>query len=308
MENVPLLRLPRFERATSVAAIELTTRDRQILELVHRYRFLRSSHLKRLLNGSAQNLQRRLRLLYHHGYLERPRAQLEYYHKAVDQNIVYGLGNKGAALVKVTTGRRLHKNRWGEKNRSVGKVFLEHALLVADIMVAVEIACSKTGIRFLDEEDLLAEAEQTKAFRWNVNINGSKTIGLIPDRVFALAFTNSKGGQDRVTYFLEADRGTMPVIRKTLNQTSVYRKMLAYERTWTSGIHERKFQLKRFRVLTATQSMSRKNAIKEACRKLQRGHGLFLFGVYSEIQPEEILTKKLWDTLLSEDPESLISS
>ena len=61
--------------------MQLTERDREIIRLVHRHRFLRSSHICSLIPGSPQQLLRRLKLLYHHGFLERPRSQIDYYHQ-----------------------------------------------------------------------------------------------------------------------------------------------------------------------------------------------------------------------------------
>src|ERR1035437_1866799 len=120
-------RLPRFKRTSAVAALELTERDREIILLVHRFRFLRSSHICSLVPGSPQQLLRRLKLLYHHGFLERPRAQLDYYHKGGSRRMVYGLGSKGAAFLRRDLDAGFGKVRWGEKNRAVGRVFLEHA-------------------------------------------------------------------------------------------------------------------------------------------------------------------------------------
>lgn len=93
-------RLPRFKRVSNIRAIELTDRDREILRQVHRRRFLRSTHLVALLGGSRQHMLRRLQLLYHHGFLERPRAQIDYFHNGGSRTIAYGLGNKGAAWLK----------------------------------------------------------------------------------------------------------------------------------------------------------------------------------------------------------------
>ncbi len=92
-------RLPRFARASAVAALQITGRDREIIRLVHQHRFLRSSHVIFLVSGSRQQILRRLKLLYHHGYLERPRSQLDYYHKGGSREMVYGLSEKGAALL-----------------------------------------------------------------------------------------------------------------------------------------------------------------------------------------------------------------
>ena len=135
-------RLSRFKRTSLVDPIQITERDGEIIRLVHRYRFLRSPQIIALTGDSSQQLLRRLQLLYHHGYLERPRAQIDYYHQGGSRHIVYGVGNKGAEFLK-HEGVAFQKLRWGEKNRSVGRMFLEHALLVSDIMVTIELACER---------------------------------------------------------------------------------------------------------------------------------------------------------------------
>src|ERR1700722_16407368 len=93
-------RLPRFKRSTTVAPMQLTKRDREIIRAVHRHRFLRSPQIVALIDGGSQPVLRRLQLLYHHGYLERPPIQLEYFHQGGSHHMVYGLGNEGAALLK----------------------------------------------------------------------------------------------------------------------------------------------------------------------------------------------------------------
>src|SRR5450756_460314 len=118
-------RLPRFKRASAVPAIKLTERDHEIIRLVERFRFVRSSHICSLIAGSPQQLLRRLKLLYHHGFLERPRAQIDYYNKGGSRHIVYGLGSKGAAVLRRELGPGFAQLRWGEKNRAAGRVFLE---------------------------------------------------------------------------------------------------------------------------------------------------------------------------------------
>src|SRR5437899_2489716 len=106
-------RSPRFRRSSGVHAIQLTARDQQIMQLVREHRFLRSSHIFLLIGESKQQISRRLQLLYQHGYLERPRSQLDYYAKGGSRPIIYGLGNKEAAEVGTP------KTPYGEKNRSV---------------------------------------------------------------------------------------------------------------------------------------------------------------------------------------------
>src|SRR2546430_672511 len=122
-------RLPRFQRTPDIAPMQLTERDQGIIRHVHRYRFLRSSHIVALTSGSRQQNLRRLQLLFHHGYLERPRAQIDYFHRNGSRPLAYGLGSKGASLLR----RELAVSSidWQTKNRSIGRVFLEQAVKAA---------------------------------------------------------------------------------------------------------------------------------------------------------------------------------
>jgi hypothetical protein len=218
-----------------------------------------------------------LKLLYHHGYLERPRAQIDYYHQPGSRHIIYGLGNKSWTFLKQELGVAFREVSWDEKNRAVGRMFLEHALLVSDVMVAIELACRKRdGIRLLYEDQLALRSER-QPFQWRVKRQDGIKLGVIPDRVFALEYRDQNGQPQRVHFFLEADRGTMPVVRSGLTQTSFYRKLIAYEATWTQKIHQRHLGIHRFRVLTVTTIAARVKSLLEACSKLKRGHGLFLF-------------------------------
>jgi len=141
-------RLPRFKRSPEIPPIKLTDRDREILCHVHRYRFLRSDHLASLTAGSPQQMLRRLQRLFHHGYLDRPRCQLDYYQSG-SRRMAYGLGNKGAAWVKRALSSSFRQLHWPRKSH-VGRLFLEHALLTSDIMVAIELACrQRPDIRLL---------------------------------------------------------------------------------------------------------------------------------------------------------------
>ena len=270
-------RLPRFKRVPEVAAMQLTERDRDILRHVHRHRFLRSSHLAALIGGSPQQLLRRLRLLYHHGYLERPRAQIDYYHQGGSHCLAYGLGNQGAAILQ----RERSRSDWSARNGTVGRLFLEHALMVSDVMVALEVACRRTGrVRLLIGEGIPLPAEtsrQREPFQWSVTLANRTKLGVIPDRVFALEFLDQPKDRNRVLCFLEADRATMPVARRTLSRSSFYRKLLAYEATWKQGLQQTRFGFHRFRVITVTSSPQRVSSMVETCRQLERGQGLFLF-------------------------------
>lgn len=290
--------LPRFHRAATAGSFSLTARDRSIIQFVHQHRFLSSSQIIALLSNRPQPILRRLQLLYHHGYLERPRAQLEYYHLSGSRPIVYGLDNKGAALLRNELSIQVPDVNWGEKNGSLGRIYLEHALLVSEIMVAFELACRKDNhLRFIDQGELVLPNElnrETQPFRWKVNVSNSASLGVIPDRVFALEYHDELGNRERANFFLEADRGTMPVKRASLSQTSMYRKFLAYEATWQNGFHCTRFGFHRFRVLTVTTNADRLHSLIEASSQLKSGHGLFLFTDHASVSKPEDVFGPIW--------------
>lgn len=261
------IRLTRFKRVSAIPVMEMTERDRQIIRHVHRHRFLRSWQIIALVGGSRQQVLRRLKLLYHHGYLERPRYQLQYFHQGGSRHIIYGLGNKAVAFLK--TDERF-------QDHSIGNIFFDHTIFVSDVMIALELACRRNGnVRLIHEDELPipsnARSSNHRLIRWKVKVGGTK-LTVVPDRVFALEY----GGR-RAFFFLEADRGTMPVMRSSPHQTSFNRKLVAYEATWNQALHRSRLGIHRFRVLTVTTSAKRMESLVTACSKLKSGHGLFLF-------------------------------
>jgi hypothetical protein len=298
------LRRPRFERA-KVAGMVLTPRDLEILRAVHRHRLLRSTHLIALLDASRQTTLRRLQLLFHHGYLDRPPAQLDWYAQG-SEPLVYALGNRGAAVL-VAEGERGGALRW-DTSRNVSRQFLRHTLAVAEVMVAFEVACRDTeGVEFIRPEEILAGApEATRRlrlpFRWQVEVierGKLHRLGVEPDRVFGLSFAGAPEHRRLAYFFLEADRGTMPLTRQGLWQTSFRRKLLGYRETWRQGLHRTHLGIPNFRVLTVTTNEERRRHMVAACRSLGSGRRLFLFADQKKPAHGNILMRK-WVTGLGE--------
>ena len=252
-----------------------------IVRCVFRHRFLRSWQIAALVGGSKQTVLRRLQLLYHHGYLERPRSQIEYYRPGGSHAFVYGLGDRGAELLRSSGSTPARALEWSAKNRAVKRLFLEHALLISDVMISMELACRQHGgVRLLNSADLplpTATRSRLEPFQWKVNVNGNTRLGVVPDCVFGLEFAGQPPDRNRAYFFLEADRGTMPIARNGLHHSSFHRKFLAYEATWLQELHRKQFGFHRFRVLTVTTSADRLTHLVTACRQLERGRGLFLF-------------------------------
>src|SRR5450631_3561181 len=152
-------RAKRFERRQAPAPFQLTERDLRILGHVARHRFLSSQHLAKLDGGSEQNLLRCLRVLFDHGYLDRPYAQLAHTAVVGPRPMVYGLGRHGAQALR-EQGHGLHDGiDWTERNKRAGVKFIEHTLAIADFMVGLELACrERTDVELIREHDVIAEA------------------------------------------------------------------------------------------------------------------------------------------------------
>lgn len=249
--------------------MRLTDDDLAVLRFIAKYRFLRSTHLVRLLPGrSPKKLIERLGALYHNQYVDRPRAQLDYYATAGSAPMVYALGNRGAAALAAHDGLPRAAVDWTWKNREVGRIFLEHTLMIADVMVAAEAAVlARPDVKLIEPHEILEKAPAaTRAmknpflFKARVRHDGGwHDLAVVPDRVFGLDFTAQR---KRSYFFIEADRGTMPVMRSSLAQTSVHRKLLAYAAGGApENLFGKQLGVGSFRVLIVALSAERQASI-----------------------------------------------
>src|ERR1700738_3408362 len=87
--NAKLARRPRFRRASEPPAFRLTEDDVLIVRHLARHRFLRSTHIAALVGRSLDRTNDRLLRLFHAGYIDRPRAQLDYYPTAGSSPLLY---------------------------------------------------------------------------------------------------------------------------------------------------------------------------------------------------------------------------
>jgi Replication-relaxation len=168
--------------------MKLTSRDKEVIRQVTRFHFLRSTQIIRLVEGASAQLLRRLQALYHHGYLDRPRCQIDFFQQGGSRPMVYGLGSRGAALMRREFDVPFSKMVWSRSDGSVGRIFLEHTLMVAEILISVAERCKSTdNVKFIAGEELQSSKQKQGQFRWQATING-KRLGLIPDAAFALDF------------------------------------------------------------------------------------------------------------------------
>ena len=261
-----------------------------IVRHVAEHRFLRSTHIVRLLARPSDKIIRRLAVLFHNGVVDRPRAQRTFAPGA-NAPLVYALGPKSSRLFGALDGVD-----WAGKNRTVTQPYIDHALMVADIMVAIECALrSHPDVRLLraaEISDDVCQATGCEHHGWTMTAKLSgedREIAVTPDKVFGLEFRAS----GRRNYFLvEADRSTMPVARASLERSSFKKKLLAYHVGHQGKRHAALWGIPGFRVLTVARSSERIQSMLEVIRSITAGKGsnVFLFAELEKIIRGDPLT------------------
>jgi Replication-relaxation len=292
--SVPQARRPRFRRASEPPAFRLTDDDVEIVRQLARHRFLRSTHIAALVARSLDRTNDRLARLFHAGYLDRPRAQLDYYPTAGSAPLVYALADRGARLLIERDGFDFPNVEWSRKNRNAGRPFIEHQLQIMDFYVSLECASRpRPDVQLIHAGELVATFPDQRVssrnplmLRVTLPYRGiMHETGVVPDLVFGLTIADGS----RRHFVVEIDRGTMPVARSdTFRQTSFEEKMRAYLTAHAAKQHERQFGWKTFRVLTITTDDRRARSMTEALHSLRVPHsagaGLFLFSTRDELR------------------------
>ena len=129
-------------------------------------------------------------------------------------------------------GARFANPEWSRKNRAARRPFIEHQIEIVNFQVALQRAVrDHPDVRFISPTEIKAASRQPMqasrapfALRAKLAHRGVvREIGVVPDIVFGLELP------DGSRYFtVEIDRGTMPIGRTDVAQTSFERKMRAY--------------------------------------------------------------------------------
>jgi len=288
----------------------LTERDREILKQVYLFRLMTREQVERLLFPPDQGqdhltktsrCRRRLRLLYQHGYLER-------FPTLTGPGLwawkpVYRLTAKGAEVVAqdlgVTVGKLPYWGRGFDKDHrptSVSSLFLEHALKVNDVRIAITLSAQVHRYqveKWLDETQL-----KSQEMRDYVIVTGgqgrSLKVAVIPDAYFVLHL-----GDRRAHFFLELDQATMSNKRwKT--------RVLAYRAYTESGKYQQRYQTRSLRVLTVTTTPERLANLKKTT-EAAGGDRLFWFTTFERATAEDPLFSPIWEIAGQPSATSLIS-
>lgn len=270
-------------------SFHLDVRERAILLALARHRLLTLPLLARIDGGSAQNLARRLRLLWLNGFVDIVLDEL-------NSSYVYALATRGARELADSEHPVATRIDWHGKNRRlVSRDFIRHTLDTAGFVIDLDAACRAHGrVKLLDHHELrpyLPAATQAKAdpFKLRVNVRPDRgaapiEIAIVPDRVLSTVYPD----ETRHNLVLEIDEGTMDVkARRLVGKSSIVKKIIGYYEAWRADHHRTTWGFAGFRVLFVTPSVRRIETMRAAQREITRGRagGLFAYST-----PELITT------------------
>ncbi len=282
----------KFVRNGAAPPLVLTPRDLGILRDVSEYRFLNTEQLLSLHEGSRRNLTERLSRLYQHGYLDRPEIQKAA--RLSSSHLFYSLGRKGAAaLAEDAAGREEFLRQIREIQKSLP--LIAHAAMIAQFRVCLTLALKNRPdvklVRWLQGSDLKAALA-----------SGGKNPELVPDAFFILEDSHKEF--PKLSFFLEADRGTM-------REARFVKKLQTYWQWRGNKRCEASLGITRFRVLTITENDRHSENLRRAAKDAddrKQGSLMYLFAPetrYDVRQPEAIF-ETIWKSPKDGDPHSII--
>ncbi|MCW0218075.1 MAG: replication-relaxation family protein, partial [Prosthecobacter sp.] len=280
-----------------------------ILSAVGRHRFLQSHHVLKLFPGSRQHLIRRLGRLFHAGILDRPVQQI-YVRDKIGQKIAYRLTSRG--LKALSEHRSYQALSLPSQKGTTIALSLSHSLRVTDVLVAMEAAATAQGLTFCWPKEWAgvqsAPDQRPVHLKWSITLKTGREVlktWQIPDGAFSLQ------SPDREPQYLilEVDRGTMPVIRRGLSQSSFHRKILSYKEARRQGVLWSRFQIPTFRVLVVAESRKRLASLQQATAStFRRGESeMFLFAVASELLANQDLLSNNWENCAESKLSNLVN-
>ena len=247
--------------------MQLTSRDKQIILAVYRYRFINAHQIEALLfppdpikgRSRKQACQRRLQRLFHNGFVTR--IPLPIVLGAGRAPYVYALDERGADIVALALGIDRPNVSWKLADNRVKPLFLDHTQAINTVRVVIERLNDGNAfnvVRWLDDNALHGKDMKDKL---PYRMRGARITRIIPDAYFAIALPSAP---QPAHFFLEIDQGTM-------SNSRWKEKILAYLHFRQSGRSEKYFDTRNFRMLTVTTSGRRLENLKKTTETAQGG-------------------------------------
>jgi hypothetical protein len=282
----------RFQPSGDVT-VQLTPDDVVLFRLVRQHRLITSRQLFAALGGerNPRAFTHRLAVLFHSGFLDRPRMQVR--PGEPGRPYVYALGAKGWDMLEradgvTPTGRRDR----GAENRRLKPMTIDHEVAVAETILAFHLAALGRGWSFTwsTGDVFRRQTGLPRRVRITSRDDVQGTLPINPDGFLSL--TDDTGKSRR--FFLEIDLGTEPQVRRTLRVSSVMQKLYAY---WEVFCWKRRIVQNALFVTTTQTRLENMIDVARAIDPKGVGSAFFHFALLENCnvdQPERVLFDDIW--------------
>jgi hypothetical protein len=172
----------------------------------------------------------------------------------------------------------------------------EHTLMVCEVLASIELAIrARRDVRFISWPEILAKAPDSTCQSTRPYIlSPAYGCAAVPDALFGIEYRQD--GRKAFRFFaLEADRGTMPIVRATHTGTSILAKMENYERIVEQATYRRTLGIPNLLILTVTTSETRRAEMVAKCSAMLADGRAFLFRTFAgAITPDMALLAAPW--------------
>ncbi|MBK8809699.1 MAG: replication-relaxation family protein [Acidobacteria bacterium] len=222
------------EKPENLPPRRITPRSIEIIDIIHRYKFIPTSLIVRLVDGDIRTTERHLQNLYHQRLINRFAFPSTYYptefnyyldtraalkllidnnYKIEEADYEVISNNREKDYCTVTMGREMVKMQ--------GRLMhLHHELMISRFHYMVEKACDKSGdkvklLGFYQGSQLWNNIEVSKVYYDRdgrlIESDATERLPHRPDAFFALHFPDREGDEQTQCFFYEADRKTTSV-------------------------------------------------------------------------------------------------
>lgn len=285
-------RQAKTTRRAAPAKIVIQERDKQILSLLVKYRFLTTSQLHRLCFGARSKALKRLRQLYDANLVNR------LFRPVIVGNaeIVYTIAPKGLSLLKgyQNTGDLSENLTYGKRTQ----LFLEHELALVKFRLAAENSCDERGIEILfwKSTPQLRILQKGKLIVEKIKCLDGTILPLLPDAFFGIRTQKGKS-----FFFVEMDMGTESLKR-------IAAKFKAYVNYLRNGQFQNRWGYKAFRVLVITTSQKRIDNMIQFAKAHKSFSLLFWFATQEQAECSESIFAHSWLCASNESAKPLVES
>lgn len=217
-------RASRLHRRSNLKNLMITDRRLNELLILYQHRLADSQVFQAVLQGSNQQILKELRLLYDHGYIDRPFEQFVFFKKYNNgeggQEIIYALSSKGAKVLREEFSITMPKTDYSRKNEELGNSAIFHDCALTKLWACLHTALEQKRFT-LKQPYNLEQWYQDQVDRQHLKITldlpNNKTTTIIPDACLKI-----QTPQTRHLFFVEFYRTRKGGHQTYLNRLKQY--------------------------------------------------------------------------------------